>query len=54
MRGLVAAIWQRRESLGHVNVSITSTYLHDVIDDEEVVENLVGKTYLLRNTSKNS
>jgi hypothetical protein len=31
-----------RDAAGHANVSITSTYLHVVIDEEEVVGNLFG------------
>lgn len=31
-----------RDAAGHANVSITSTYLHVVIDDEEEVGNLFG------------
>ena len=31
-----------RDAAGHANVSITSTYLHVVIDEEEEVGNLFG------------
>ena len=33
-----------RDAAGHTNVSITSTYLHLVVDDEESVGNLFGFT----------
>ena len=33
-----------RDAAGHTNVSITSAYLHLVVDDEESVGNLFGFT----------